>query len=59
MKECVFVILLSITMETQELKAEMIISAYYRPIMCPYLTSSDPHHIVLHSTTVLQVHLDL
>ena len=59
MEESVFVVLLSITMEPQELRAEMIISPYYRPIMCPYLTSSDPHHIVLHSTTVLQVHLDL
>lgn len=39
----------------------MIISAYYRRIMYPYLnfTSSHLHHMVMHFTTVVQVHLDL
>lgn len=38
------------TMETQNFKAEMIISAYYRCIMYPYLnfTTSHLHHIVMH-----------
>lgn len=56
-----FCTVLAGTMETQHFEAEMIISAYYRRIMHPYLnvSSSHLHHIVVQFTAVLQVHLDL
>lgn len=61
MKERVFFIFLASTKETQKFKEGIIISAYYRLIMYPYLnfTASRPHHIVTCFTTAGQVHVDL
>lgn len=50
----IYFFFLACSVETQKFKAEMIISAYYGLIMCPYLNfnTSHPRHIVMHFTTV-------